>query len=119
MKVSEDNISRKAVKIVLSLALLLLFGASPSYGQISFKSHEKHGQKMRQSLKEAEQIELAHKETHLNPNTYTFRKGAPARKRVKQDERNSFHFNERGKPMKWTRFFKKKKYRQLNEEVRN
>ncbi|RDV11533.1 hypothetical protein DXT99_24320 [Pontibacter diazotrophicus] len=103
--------AKKAVKVMLPLVLLLLFGALPGYGQISHKAQEKHGREMRKSLKEAAKADIAYKESHLNTNAYTFRKGAAARRQIKQDERASYQFNERGKPMRWFHFLKKKKYK--------
>ena len=120
MEVRENIHVSKTMKVTLCLALLLLIGAMPGYAQISFKAHEKHGQEMRKSLKEAEQVELAYKETHLNTSAYTFKKGAVARKRTKKDERTSYLFNERGKPVKWFHFLKKNKYkREKKKESKN
>ncbi|MCJ8166083.1 hypothetical protein MKJ04_14645 [Pontibacter sp. E15-1] len=111
MKVGENKMIGKGVKPLLSLALLLL-AALPGYGQISFDAREKHEQKMRKSLKEAEQVEYTYKETHLNTSAYTFKKGAAARKRRKQDRRATYQFDENGKPARKILFFKKRKLRQ-------
>ena len=108
----------RAVKAAVGLTLpLLLLAALPGYGQISFDAHEKHGQEMRKSLKEAGQTDLAYKETHLNTNAYTFRKGAAARKRLKQEERASYQFNENGKPVKWKKFFKMRKHKREKKKL--
>jgi hypothetical protein len=115
-KVSVETCFKKALKALLSLVVLLLFGALPGYGQISFNAQEKHEQKMRKSLKEAEQVELAHRETHLNISAYTFRKGAAARKRLKKDERSGYQFNDSGKPVKWKKALAKKKYKRAKKK---
>ncbi|WP_162054466.1 hypothetical protein [Pontibacter pamirensis] len=107
---------KKALKVILPLVLLLLFGALPGYAQISFKAHENHGREVRKSLKEAAKADLAYKETHLNTNTYTFRKGTAARKRAKKDELASYQFNERGKPIRWYHFLKKKRKQERKKD---
>ena len=107
--------SKVAGTALLSLTLFL-FLASPSYGQISFKAHERHEREMRKSLKEAEKADPVYKETHLNTNAYTFRKGAAARKRLKQDERSVYKFNDSGKPVTRAWIFKKRKH---NREKKN
>ena len=101
-----------AIKALLPLVLLLLLGNIPGYGQISHKAQERHDREMRKALREAARADHTYKETHLNTNAYTYRKGTVARKRIKKDERASYQFNERGRPMKWYHFLKKKKYRQ-------
>lgn len=117
MNVREHILVSKATKGVLCLALLLLLSALPGYGQISFNTHgKKHEQQVRKSLKEAEQADLAYKDTHLNTNAYTFKKGAAAHKRLKQDERSGYQFNDKGKPVKWTKFFKKRKHKRAKNK---
>ena len=106
----------KAFKFILPLVLLLLLGALPGYGQISFKAHENHGREVRKSVKEAAKADLAYKETHLNTNAYTFRKGTAARGRAKKDELASYQFNERGKPMRWYHFLKKKRKQESKKD---
>ncbi|WP_458988075.1 hypothetical protein [Pontibacter sp. CAU 1760] len=91
------------------VALFWLLLAVPGYGQISFQ--EQHGQQMRKSLKEAERADPAYKDTHLNTSAYTFRKGAAARKRLKQQKRASYQFNEQGKPVRRFPLFRKKKHK--------
>lgn len=119
MQITERVKVSKAMKVMLPLVLLLLFGALPGYGQISHKAQEKHAREMRKSLKEAAKADLAYKETHLNINAYTFKKGAAARRRLKKDERASYQFNERGEPLKWYHFLKKRKYKQEKEKNQN
>ena len=108
MKVMKE---RKSTFIKAALGLLLLLVALPGYGQISFKAQEKHDREMRKSLREAEQADLAFKDTHLNTKAYTFRKGVAARKRLKQEERSSYQFSEKGKPVRWTKIFRKRKHK--------
>ena len=111
-KAGQQIYKSKAAKASLGLTLLmLLLVALPGYGQISFKAHERHEREMRKSLKEAEQADLAYKDTHLNTNAYSFKKGVAARKRLKQQERSGYQFNENGKPVKWTKIFRKRKHK--------
>ncbi|GAB3525732.1 hypothetical protein GCM10027443_00060 [Pontibacter brevis] len=107
---------KKAMKYSLPLVLLLLLVALPGYGQISFKTHDNHGREVRKSLKEAAKVDPAYKETHLNTNAYSFRKGTAARRRAKKDELASYKFNERGKPMRWYHFLKKKRKQERKKD---
>lgn len=107
---------KKAVKVIPPLVLLLLLVALPGYGQISFKMQEKHGREMRKSLKEAAKTDIVYKETHLNTNAYTFRKGTAVRNRAKKDELASYQFNERGKPIRWYHFLKKKRKQEKKKD---
>lgn len=117
-KAGEHIYRSKAAKASIGLTLvLLLLAALPSYGQISFKAHEKHAQEMRKSLKEAEQTDLAFKDTHLNTSVYSFRKGTAARKRLKQEERSGYQFNENGNPVKWKKFFKMRKHKREKKKL--
>ena len=110
-KAGECAHGSRVAKTALLCLTLLLFLALPGYAQISFTAHERHEREMRKSLKEAEKADPVYKETHLNTNAYTFRKGAAARKRLKQDERSVYKFNDSGKPMKRAWIFKKRKHK--------
>ncbi|MFD3003747.1 hypothetical protein ACFS7Z_25550 [Pontibacter toksunensis] len=102
--------------VVLPLVLLILLVAMPGYGQISFNAQEKHGREVRKSLRDAAKADIAYKETHLNTNAYTFKKGTAARKRIRKDELASYHFNERGKPIRWYHFLKKKRKQEQKKD---
>lgn len=106
----------RALKVMPPLVLLLLLVAMPGYSQISFNAQEKHGREMRKSLKEASKADIAYKETHLNPNAYTFKKGTAARKRIRKDELANYQFNERGKPIRWYHFLKKKRKQEQKKD---
>lgn len=54
---------------------LLLFAACPAMAQISYKTTDKHEQLKRKSLREASQVDATYKDTHLNMEAYTFKKG--------------------------------------------
>lgn len=110
-KAGECAYRRKVAKTALLSLTLLLFLALPGHAQISFTAHERHEREMRKSLKEAEKADPVYKETHLNTNAYTFRKGEAARKRLKQDERSVYKFNDSGKPVKRAWIFKKRKHK--------
>ncbi len=116
MRAGEKNSISSALKPVLVLALLLLWGAVPGYAQISFDAREKHAQQVRQSLKEADVADYAYKDTHLNTNAYTFKRGAAARKRLKKDDRARYQFDENGMPARKFQLFRKKKDRQLKKK---
>lgn len=65
------------MKRLLAMAGICLVATWPAAGQISYKMVDKHEQLKRQSLKEASQAEASstYKDTHLNMEAYTFRKG--------------------------------------------
>lgn len=59
-------------------AIGLLLAAWPAMGQISNKALNKHEHLKRQSLKEASKTDASFKDTHLNMDAYTFKKGGTA-----------------------------------------
>lgn len=67
--------SDKQMKCWICALVLLLVAAWPAMGQISNKAVNKHGQLKRQSLKEASNTDASFKDTHLNMEVYTFKKG--------------------------------------------
>ncbi|WP_018476120.1 hypothetical protein [Pontibacter roseus] len=75
----EKRESEKRLKRGLCVLGLLLAIASPAMGQISFKTVDKHEQLKRKSLKEASKADASYKDTHLNMDAYTFKKGAAAK----------------------------------------
>jgi hypothetical protein len=87
----------KIWKRLACVSVLILLSAGAAMAQISYKAVEHHNQQKRQSLKEAKQAEVEYKDTHLNTSTYTFKKGAPGRKRVAaRDGRNKYRFTDSG-----------------------
>ncbi|PRY14776.1 hypothetical protein CLV24_10313 [Pontibacter ummariensis] len=102
------------MKVVLVLLLFFLFSV-PVSAQINHVSHSKHEQELRQSLKEAAKVDALYKETHLNTDTYTFRKGVAGRKVSKREGA------EKSKKLtlseKLKNLFQKKKYKQLKTET--
>ncbi|WP_276499629.1 hypothetical protein [Pontibacter litorisediminis] len=116
MRVAE-SCCRTACKYGLGLLLFFLLGTLPGYGQVSFQASAKHEQQLRKSLKDAEKVNSKYKDTHLNTDAYTFRKGEAGRKRLKKDDRAKLHFNVKGDPAKKLRLFKKKrKYKPRDEK---
>ena len=96
-------------KSILSFAVILFVGIMPAMAQIRTQTVEKHKKQRERFLKEAEKTESTYKETHLNTDAYTFKKGEAARKRMKKrDERRRYKFDETGKPLKKKSFFRKK-----------
>jgi hypothetical protein len=65
----------KQTKRFVAVAGLLLLAACPAMAQISYKAVDKHEQLKKQSLREANQTEATYKDTHLNMEAYTFKKG--------------------------------------------
>ena len=108
-----ESCCRTAYKYGLGLLLFFLLGTLPGYGQISYQASAKHDQQLRKSLRDAEKVDSKYKDTHLNTDAYTFRKGEAGRKRLKKkDERDQFQFNVKGDPAKKIKLFKnKKKYK--------
>lgn len=105
--------SQKVLKYGFSLLLFFLIGTVSSYGQVNYESQAQHDQEVKLALKAASKIDAAYKESHLNTDVYTFKKGAAGRKRVQQDGRDKYQFNTSGEPVKKMKFFKKKrKYKQ-------
>lgn len=63
-------------KCLVVMTGLFFLAAWPAMGQISYKTVEKHNQLKRKSLREASQTETSvYKDTHLNMEAYTFKKG--------------------------------------------
>jgi hypothetical protein len=71
------------VKCLVVVAGLLLLAACPAMAQISYKTVEKHEQLKRQSLREASQVDVTYKDTHLNMEAYTFKKGESGKSDVR------------------------------------
>jgi len=91
--------SVKNWKWLVAIAVLILFNTESATAQISYKTIDQHNQLKRQSLKEAGRADVAYKDTHLNVDAYTFKKGEAARKRAAaKDGRNKYRFNENGDP---------------------
>ncbi|MBD1397217.1 hypothetical protein H9Q13_08580 [Pontibacter sp. JH31] len=66
----------KQAKGLVVLTCLCFWAAWPALGQISYKTVDRHEQLKRKSLREASQTETsAYKDTHLNMEAYTFKKG--------------------------------------------
>ena len=96
-------------KWTFSFGLLLLLGAVPAMAQIQNLSDDKHKKEQKRFLKEAEKTESTYKETHLNTDAYTFKKGEAARKKVKKrDERRRYKFDEAGNQQKKKTFLRRK-----------
>jgi hypothetical protein len=67
----------KRLVVVTGLCFLATW---PAMGQISYKTADKHEQLKKKSLREASQTETtAYKDTHLNMEAYTFKKGESGR----------------------------------------
>ncbi|MBC5775860.1 hypothetical protein H8S95_17425 [Pontibacter sp. KCTC 32443] len=97
------------VKWALCFLIMLFIGTMPAMSQIKQQTEEKHKKERNQYLREAEKTESTYKETHLNTDAYTFKKGEAARKRVKKrDERRQYKFDETGKPLKKKSLIRKK-----------
>jgi hypothetical protein len=62
-------------KCLVVVAGLLLLAACPAMAQISYKTVDKHEQLKRQSLREANQVDATYKDTHLNMEAYSLKKG--------------------------------------------
>lgn len=110
MKVrAAESCSRTVWMCGFGLLLFFLLGTLPGYAQVSHETSAKHEQELRQSLKEASQLKTTYKDTHLNTDAYTFKKGAAGRRRVHKDNRDEYQFNMSGEPVKKRRLFKKKR----------
>lgn len=67
---------KKQMKCLIGVMGILLWAASPAFGQISYTMTDKHERLKRQALREASQTDTnAFADTHLNMNAYTFKKG--------------------------------------------
>lgn len=111
VRVADFNL-RQPLRVALALLLFFLVGALPGYAQTTHDAVEKHDQEVRQSLKEAAKIESIYKDSHLNTEAYTFKKGEPGRRRQQKDGRDKYQFNINGDPVvKSKPFWKKKKYK--------
>lgn len=104
-----ESCCRTAYKYSLSLLLFFLLGTLPGYGQISYQASAKHDQQLRKSLRDAEKVDSKYKDSHLNTDAYTFKKGEAGRKQVKRNKRDQLQFNVKGDPAKKLHLFKKKK----------
>lgn len=111
-----ESCFRTACKYGFGLLLFFLLSTLPGYGQVSYEASAKHEQQLRKSLRDAEKVDNKYKDTHLNTDAYTFKKGEAGRKRVKEDKRPKLHFNVNGDPAKKLKLFKKRrKYKSRNE----
>ncbi|TPE40294.1 hypothetical protein [Pontibacter mangrovi] len=121
MKVcATDFCFKKACKYGLGLLLFFVAGTLPGYGQTSFEASAKHEQQLRKSLREAEKVDAKFKETHLNTDAYTFKKGASGRRRVRNNERDKMQFNVNGEPVRKLKIFgKKRKYNTRADKKRS
>ena len=111
--------SQTAFKCSLFLLLFFLLGVLPGYGQTSHTAIARHDQELKKSLKEAAKVDAAYKDTHLNTDAYTFRKGEAGRKRLRSNERAQYQFNVKGDAAKKLRLFKKKRHRQRKTKLFN
>ena len=92
------------------LCLLLALVAAPAFAQISYATNGQQKKQQKQFLKEAEKTESVYKDTHLNTDVYTFKKGEAARKRIKaKNGRAGYTFDANGKPVKTKKAFRKQK----------
>ncbi|SIT87955.1 hypothetical protein SAMN05444128_1746 [Pontibacter indicus] len=67
--------NRLTKRLVMMTGMLLL-AALPAFSQISYTMTDKHGRLMRKALRDASQVEAdTYKETHLNMEAYTLKKG--------------------------------------------
>ena len=111
-----ESCCRTVYKYGLGLLLFFLLGTLPGYGQVSYEASAKHEQQLRKSLKDAEKVDSKYKDTHLNTDAYTFKKGAAGRKRVKRDDGARLHFNVNGDPARKFKLFKKRKYKPRSDK---
>ncbi|MBX0334927.1 hypothetical protein K3G39_16945 [Pontibacter sp. HSC-14F20] len=66
----------KQTKCLVLMTGMLLLAVSPAFSQINYTMTDKHGRLMRKALREANQVEVTtYKETHLNMESYTLKKG--------------------------------------------
>ncbi|WP_242922178.1 hypothetical protein [Pontibacter liquoris] len=93
---------------LLCLLALLAFSALPAFAQISPESKEQQRKEQKRFLKEAAKTESVYKDTHLNTDTYTFKKGEAGRINAKNN-RAAYLFDENGKPIKKKKLFEKKR----------
>ncbi|MBB6613113.1 hypothetical protein H7F15_18885 [Pontibacter sp. Tf4] len=93
--------------LIFCLAFSLI--TESTFAQIKATTDSKHKKEQKRFLKEARKTESTYKETHLNTNTYTYKKGEAARKRaIKRDERRKYKYDDTGKPHKKKQIFRKK-----------
>lgn len=96
-------------KPVLCCLMLLLLMVAPAIAQIQPQTAEAHKKEQKRFLKQAQKTESTYKDTHLNTEAYTFKRGEAARKKVKKhDERRKYKFDETGKPLKKKTFLRRK-----------
>lgn len=66
----------KHTKRLVAMTTMLLLAALPAFSQISYTMTDKHDRLMRQALRDADEVEATtYKETHLNMEAYTLKKG--------------------------------------------
>ena len=76
---------KQTKRLVVMTGMLLLAGW-PALGQITYTMTDKHGRLMRQALRDADQVEATtYKETHLNMDAYTLKKGESGKVRRRSD----------------------------------
>lgn len=73
------GLSKQTKRLMVMIGLLFLT-AMPAFSQISYTMTDKHGRLKRQALRDANQAEAStFKDTHLNMEAYTFKKGEPGK----------------------------------------
>ncbi|MDO6390970.1 hypothetical protein Q4E40_12585 [Pontibacter sp. BT731] len=82
----------KQTKCLVVMTGMLLLAVFPAFGQITYTMTDKHGRLMRQALRDADQVEAAtYKETHLNMEAYTLKKGESGKVRKRSGFFKSRH----------------------------
>ncbi|MCP2043208.1 hypothetical protein [Pontibacter sp. HSC-36F09] len=75
----------KQTKRLVVMTGMLLLAAMPAFSQITYNMTDKHGRLMRKALRDADQVEATtYKESHLNMDAYTLKKGESGKVRKRQ-----------------------------------
>ena len=97
---------RKFTVCISCLAIMLFFSTTPATAQISKKSADKHRKEQRRFLREADKADARYKDTHLDVNTDTYKKGEVPPGKIRSGR--AFKNNAAGKPVKKRTLFRKK-----------
>lgn len=94
------NLSRiRSASALLLTGLLLVAGSglSPIRAQTTYATHSQVKQETRKGVRQAKKAPAEYKDTHLNPDVHTFKKGRHGRRRL--TPRDGYEFDESGYPI--------------------
>ncbi len=88
---------RSASALLLTGLLLAGTGLSPARAQTTYATHSQVKQETRKGVRQAKKAPAEYKDTHLDPDVHTFKKGRHGRRCL--TPRDGYEFDESGYPI--------------------